>query len=277
MKVHHLNCATLCPPAGRYVSALINDTGTLVCHCLLVESADGLVLVDTGLGTPDLDARTTRTHAAFRALTGPRLVREETASWQVERLGYRAQDVRHIVVTHLDQDHAGGLSDFPEALVHVHADELAAARGATLRERARYQSGQWSHGARFVPHRAGGERWMGFECVRDMAGLPPDILLLPLPGHTKGHSAVAVRGEDGWLVHAGDAYFFHGEMEPVRPHCTPGLTLIQRLDDVDHELRVANQARLRQLAREHAADVRVFCAHDPTELTQLQGRGHAQR
>lgn len=29
------------------------------------------------------------------------------------------RDVRHIVLTHLDFDHAGGLDDFPEATVHM--------------------------------------------------------------------------------------------------------------------------------------------------------------
>ena len=268
MKVHHLNCATLCPPAGRFVSALVNETGTLVCHCLVVESNDGLVLVDTGLGTLDVGPSGPRGGPLFRRLTGPRLRLEETAIWQLERLGYKQNDVRHIVLTHLDVDHAGGLSDFPAALVHLHADELAAARAPTLRERPRYHASLWAHGARFVPHRAGGERWFGFECAREVAGLPPDLLVLPLPGHTRGHSAVAVRGDHGWLVHAGDAYFFHGEMDPVRPRCTPGLTLVQRMDDVDHGARVQNQERLRGLARDHAAEVRVFCAHDPTELAR---------
>ncbi|MFD0510570.1 MBL fold metallo-hydrolase [Streptomyces aureus] len=30
-------------------------------------------------------------------------------------LGYAVDDVRHIVLTHLDLDHAGGLPDFPRA------------------------------------------------------------------------------------------------------------------------------------------------------------------
>jgi hypothetical protein len=38
------------------------------------------------------------------------------------------------VVTHLDLDHAGGLGDFPDAEVHVHAHELSAARRPTVLE-----------------------------------------------------------------------------------------------------------------------------------------------
>lgn len=42
---------------------------------------------------------------------------------QIDGRSYRIEDVRHIVLTHLDLDHAGGLPDFPHAKVHVHATE----------------------------------------------------------------------------------------------------------------------------------------------------------
>ena len=37
----------------------------------------------------------------------------------------------------------------------------------------------------------GGERWIGFEAVRDLEGVPPEFLLVPLIGHTFGHAGVA--------------------------------------------------------------------------------------
>jgi hypothetical protein len=35
---------------------------------------------------------------------------------------------------------------------------------------------------------------------------------------------------------------------------------------MDDRVRRSNQVRLRELARDHAGEVRVFCAHDPDEL-----------
>ena len=55
----------------------------------------------------------------------PRLI-EETAIYQVEKLGFSRNDVRHIILTHLHNDHAGGLRDFPHAKVHVHKLEYEA-------------------------------------------------------------------------------------------------------------------------------------------------------
>jgi len=125
--VHHLNCATLCPLAGFLLGGT-GWRGRMVAHCLLVETErDGLVLVDTGFGTRDIAGQSGLTRS-FRAFAGPALAHGETAIAQVEALGYAPTDVRHIVITHLDLDHAGGLADFPHAKVHVHAREHAAAR-----------------------------------------------------------------------------------------------------------------------------------------------------
>ena len=86
----------------------------LVAHCLLVEGADGLTLVDTGIGAGDV-ADPGRLGAPFVAVTGAALDLEETAVMQVRALGHDPADVRDVVLTHLDLDHAGGLGDFPGA------------------------------------------------------------------------------------------------------------------------------------------------------------------
>ncbi|WP_019634536.1 MBL fold metallo-hydrolase [Actinomadura atramentaria] len=272
MRIHHLNCGTTRPLGGRLVSGAARPPvfARQVCHCLLVETDDGLVLVDTGFGLADT-ARPERLSRRFRLYARPVLDPDETAVRQVARLGYSADDVRHIVLTHLDVDHAGGLGDFPNAKVHVSAAELdAARRPRTAQERFRYHAVQWAHGPDWVPHSAGGEDWFGFSAVRDLPGLPPSILLVPLAGHTPGHVGVVVdRGGDTgggsrrWLVHAGDAYFNHRQMERA-PSCPPFLALFQSLLQADRTTRLRNLARLNALALSGEAD--VFCAHDEYEL-----------
>ena len=110
-----------------------------------------------------------------------------------------------------------------------------------------------------------GEAWFGFDAVRQLDGLPPEILLIPLRGHTYGHAGVAVAAEGGWLLHAGDAYFYRDEVRSAHRSCTPGLRLYQNLMEVDRAARLGNQARLRSLSLDTNAAVRMICAHDVVE------------
>lgn len=257
----------MCPLAGPLVG------GTMVVHALLVETSDRLVLVDTGMGLDDVRAPSRRLGGGFVALTRPRLSEEDTAARQVERLGFARRDVRDLVVTHLDVDHAGGIPDFPDADVHVHRLERDAALSPrTLNERQRYRAFHFAHGPRWEVHEEDGERWNGFASVKAVAD---DVLLVPLPGHTRGHSAIAVRAPAGagvdWYLHAGDAYFNHGELvDPAS--CPVGLRVFQRVIAVDDGARRGNARRLRELhAGEAGGRVRIFSAHCPTEYARATG------
>ena len=167
LKIHHLNCGSMCP----YGKRLINGKGgwfesaEMCCHCLLIETANGLVLVDTGLGSADI-RNPAQLGGIFHAVVRPRLLMEETALHQVQALGFKPEDVRYIVPTHLDLDHAGGLSDFPHAQVHIYAPEhKAAMERPTLPEKNRYRPAHFKHGPKWQIHEVQGERWFGFDSI----------------------------------------------------------------------------------------------------------------
>src|SRR4029077_11555322 len=178
-------------------------------------------------------------------------------------------DVRHIVATHLDLDHAGGLPDFPDAEVHLLGDELDAAMNPSWRERTRYVAEHWAHGPHWVRHKVEGDQWLGFDSVRILPGSDAEILLVPLFGHTRGHTGVAVKQADRWLLHCGDSYFHHGDVQtpPQRP---PVLRAFQAINSVENGPRRENQERLRELALNHAGEVELFCSHDATTLARYQ-------
>lgn len=280
MRVHHLNCISTCPLGGWLMdgrAGSLLERGRLACHCLLIETGDGLVLVDTGLGLRDVADPKGRLSRFFLTLLSPEFREEMTARRQIERLGFRAADVRHIVLTHLDFDHAGGLDDFPEAQVHMlELERVHATAQKTWLDRQRFRPQQWSTRPNWRTYRPEeGERWLGFERARELVGVPPGIALIPLPGHTFGHAGVAVEGPSGWLLHAGDAYFHHDEMNVHHPRCTVGLRCYQALMEKDRSARLAQQVRLRELAATRGASVDLFCAHDLEEFERLAGRSAA--
>ena len=273
MRIHYLRCGTDCPFGGAIFDGFSKGPfGLIPCAAQLVETNEGLVLIDTGYGVQDVQKPHPRLSKFFHALLNIRFRMEETALHQIKALGYSADDVRHIVLTHLDFDHAGGLEDFPRARVHVMEAERDAAerkrRGFIARRR--YRPAQWDDVRDWRTYAGGGESWFGFDSVRQLDGLPPEILMIPLPGHTWGHAGIALQTASGWVLNAGDAYFYRRELDADGRRCTPGLRFYQTMMEVDRQLRLGNQDRLRDLKRDHGSEVTIFCSHDERELEAMQ-------
>lgn len=243
----------------------------LVDHCLLIETRNGLVLVDTGFGL-DTIRDPGKSLGANRFLLGAKLAESETAIRQIQALGYDPRDVRHIILTHLDMDHAGGLADFPEATIHIHGPEFRAATATPTRsEKVRYRAVQWAHGPKWMVNEVdGGEDWFGFRSVRDLPGLPSEILVVPLAGHTRGHAGVAVDTGQGWLLHAGDSFFVESSIHPEQP-VTPLFWKLYERGSVLGDAYRENQRRLRELQRLHGHQVTIINSHDGVVFARAAG------
>ncbi len=266
MIAKHFNALSMCPRA----KLALGDATEMVCHCLLVETKHGLVLVDAGLFA-EADWKAMRTPGLFRFLMRVGNDHEATAAKGIERLGYKASDVRHVVCTHLDLDHCGGISDFPNAEIHVtKAEHDAAERRGTMNERRRYIAAHFAHGPKWNAHVTAGETWKGFSAVRALSEDEPDLLIVPLAGHTRGHAAVAVRTDEGWLLHCGDAYFHRDEMTE-KAKAPFGFEVFQSQIAIDDRARRDNQRRLREL-KAADDDVKLFCAHSKQELDEMENK-----
>jgi len=190
-----LNCGAMTPPLAHLQAVSL---------CLALETDDGWVLVDTGFGTRDFTSPTRRMRL-WRAIFGIAPQESQAAIHQLAGHGISSQDLRHIVLTHLHFDHAGGLRDFPSAQVHVARREAQASRHPRKLLELGYLPAHWAHGPRWVIHEPGSLSWQGKPAVRVLPGVRPEILLVSLPGHTSGHCGVVVETGRGWLLLAGDA------------------------------------------------------------------------
>jgi glyoxylase-like metal-dependent hydrolase (beta-lactamase superfamily II) len=267
MKVHHLDCGTMnpfgVPRADGGGGFFARGEGGI--RCLLVETAEGLALVDTGWGVQDFlqPGRAVRFFMDFcDCVRDPELA----AVRQLPRLGYDSADVRHIFLTHMHFDHAGGLPDFPGAVVHLAAPELEACRHPrNPMEWFAYDRSHWAHGPHWEPHPLAGGEWFG------LASAPPvriggvEFVLVPFTGHTRGHCAVAVRTPEGWLLHCGDAYVYDPQVGPVQPYAYPYPSgpLFETLITTGLTIPRRHWPVLRKLKMEHGDEVQVFCSHAP--------------
>ena len=212
--------------------------------CLLVETDQDPVLVDTGVGLHDYE-RPSWLVRFFRALLRMGTDPEATAVRQLARLGCPAEAVRHIVLTHLHFDHAGGLPDFPHAKVHVHRREYEVMLHPRTWIELAYNRNDLRHGPCWMLYREQTVDWLGWEAIQ----LPfmPEMYLVPLFGHTRGHCGVAVRDGNGWLFQCADALPTNAEFD-----LTPGW--LNRLAIGPHV------PRLRAWATEHP-EVRLLAGH----------------
>lgn len=246
--VHHINCGVLhAPPNPR-----------AACHCLLLEDRGRLALIDTGIGLLDVAHPLERIGQPLIDIAGFQFREQDTAIRQLERRGFRPSEVTHIILTHGDPDHTGGLADFPNAAVHVSDEEYA-----------RLGTGHWrylpihfAHGPRWKTHPPSTHEWFGLEARPAALGFESDVLLVPLFGHTFGHCGVAIRQGERWLLHVGDAYYLRAELT-TDDHPVSALTA-QRADD--DARRRSSLERLRRLAHDHGSEIEMFGYHDVTEF-----------
>lgn len=261
MRIHHLNCGTMHPPG---------TPEGLVCHVMLLETDTGLALVDSGLGLRDAADPGAR-FGPGRFYVRPRFDENEAAIRQVERLGFDPRDVRDIVITHFDADHVGGLADFPWARVHLTAGEAdAATYPRSFVERQRYLPAQRDHHPTLVCHHPGyGEPWNGFAATEELTDVAPGLLLIGLPGHSRGHAAVAIDTGERWILHAGDAFYHHGQIDGTG-HVPRALTIMERFIAEDMPQVRANHERLTELCAAQASELLLVNAHDPVLLRRAQ-------
>jgi len=175
-------------------------TGTV---CILAETTQGPVLIDTGPGTQDY-LHPPGILRVFQVITKVPMDAGEAACRQIGCWGYKPEDVRHVVLTHMHFDHCGGLIDFPGATVHVHQREYEAFLGRPRRlADLAYVRRHVAHHPQLALSVERDESWYGLPAVR----LPfePEMWLVPLHGHTRGHCGVAIRTDAGWHFHVADA------------------------------------------------------------------------
>ena len=199
----------------------------------LVETVHGRVLYDLGCDYAKIaDAQACARHygAASFPFGPPQMAAEQRLPDQLRRLGLDPDDIDAVVVGHLHFDHAGGLADFRHADIHVHGDELEAARCN-------------ADGAYFADDFAGDHHW---RISRGDVDLGPGLRTIASPGHTAGHRSLWIERPYGRpVILAGDAADLQ---ENLDDEIAPGLCWRDRDD-----LALASIRTLKDAARSSGA------------------------
>ena len=164
----------------------------------------GLVLLDTGYEA-DLFSNENWRVRVYRNLLRPKLLPLGDAAQVVQNMGAKAEDVRHIILTHLHADHMCGLSRFPNARLYMSAASLQVWRGE-LKCHGFFSQLMPTVNSREIcviddkaQHKLPWAEF-GFDVLGDGSALA-----VPLPGHMIGHLGVYFPTLAQPIFHAADA------------------------------------------------------------------------
>jgi N-acyl homoserine lactone hydrolase len=171
---------------------------------VIIHPEKGPVLIDAGLSKEQTQEgyysifRGGRTGFVWKAEEN-RLPREQELVPQLKKMGYAPQDVRHVVLTHLHEDHVGDVRQFRDAVVHVSEIEWQD------RERISYAAGfsmitKWD----FITFNSG--KFASFNASQDLFG-DGTVILLPAFGQSLGHMGVFVNMGNYQMYIAGDSLY----------------------------------------------------------------------
>ena len=232
-------------------------TDWLPTYAWAIETADGVIVVDTGQGAHLLQSGKSL-HPYVRWEVAFRIEPEQEIGPQLRALGIGARDVKRVVLTHLHMDHDGGLAHFPNSEILVAPGELRLASGTLGRIRG-YLPQRWPSWFDPKPLDLAAEPFGPFASSRRLTEAG-DVIAVATPGHTADHISVVVQDGDTSFFLAGDTSY---DEELMRAG---------KLDGVSENEHVAG-ATLDAIKRFAASGPVVYLpTHDPQSADRLAAR-----
>lgn len=188
---------------------------------------EGVILFDTGYSPHFFEATTPFPERAYRWVTPVVLHSHETAVSRLWRMGYRPEDVRHVIISHFHGDHVSALRDFPRARFvflesgYAHVRQLNRLQGVSIGylksllpadfdSRALALDLQDAHYRVGLPEPLG----EGLDLFKDGS-----LRLVPLEGHFAGQVGALLATDKGTVFLIADACWFRESFqENVLPH-----------------------------------------------------------
>ncbi|GAA2396008.1 N-acyl homoserine lactonase family protein [Nonomuraea africana] len=245
-------------------------TQPLPINVYVIEHRDGLVLFDTGQDR----ASVTDPDYFPGGITGvmyDRLARfdigpEQTLTAQLAAIGYDIGDVHTAVISHLHQDHIGGLRELTGAQIVVSRhewetlEEPAPQLRGLLRSHIDLPGLRWRH---ISPEPLADPALAPFTTGHDLFD-DGSMVLLPTPGHTPGSLSMLVRGPGRTpLLMVGDLTY---DSDLLEKGIVPGVGEKRELAGTT---QMVNELRLQNPA------LAVLAAHDPGATATLAAAVHA--
>jgi glyoxylase-like metal-dependent hydrolase (beta-lactamase superfamily II) len=237
LRIHILDDGVFITDAGNLFGGSRKARIRGAMHPVLVETGDDLVLLDAGFG-PELP----------EALAGRyELRREKSVMDHLQEAGHTAEDVAHVVLSHLDADHVGWALDppsFPNAIVYVQEDALEEAR--------EMPEGDGRREAIPGVERGIEEGWC--ELLSGNTEVVAGIQVEVRAGHSAGHQIA-------WIGAGDDAALYTADLAPAKIWLNPDL-----ISGGDTDPEAARRNRIEVLEEAEARNAPVILYHEPEDF-----------
>jgi glyoxylase-like metal-dependent hydrolase (beta-lactamase superfamily II) len=214
-------------------------------HPVLIESGDDLALIDAGFG-PKLPEMLENRYE---------LRRDESLLDRLEGAGHAAEDVTHVILSHLDADHVGwalGPPSFPNATVYVQEAAVEEAREMPEKDGRRAAVPAVEKGVE--------EGWC--ELLDGDEEVLPGVRVEVRSGHSAGHQVV-------WIEDGDDAALYTGDLAPAKIWLDPNL-----IAGVDTDPEAARRNRIEVLSEAESRGAPVMLYHEPEDcLVRVRSKG----
>lgn len=246
---------------SRMVNTLFDSEYTewLPIYVWVVEHPEGLMVIDTGIPA---DANKRILFPPFMPLVQRAakfdMTPEQEVGPQLRHLGLSPDDVRWVVLTHLHQDHDGGLNHFPNAEFVVSRKEWEVAAGFKGRMNG-YLNQRWPNW--FQPRLVDFDQipFGSFDSHHSLTR-SDDVHLVPTPGHSPGHLSVILNSNDYSIMFAGDASY------------TQDLLIAQQADGIGNDPQAQQNTHRKLLAYAEQHPTIYLPTHDPGSKERLENR-----
>ncbi|MGC1402182.1 MAG: N-acyl homoserine lactonase family protein [Thermodesulfobacteriota bacterium] len=119
----------------------------------------------------------------------------------LRRMDIEANQVRHLVATHIHFDHISGIRLFPKAKIYLQEKEFRFWMEDPIAQRAPFKLVSDPTANRYLKKLAGTDR---LRLIRGDKRILPGITLVLAPGHTPGHQVIIVNTAKGTAVVGSD-------------------------------------------------------------------------